>query len=53
MHVHVGAAFFGIHVHLNGEECTPPKINVWNLSTEIENETPNTEFNKDRDLRWF
>ena len=26
MHVHDGAAFFGIHVHLNGEECTPPKI---------------------------
>ena len=25
MHVHVGAAFFGMHVHLNGEECTPQK----------------------------
>lgn len=24
-----------------------------NPSTEIENETPNTEFNKDRYLRWF
>ena len=30
----------------------PEKAYVWNLATEIENETKNTEFNKDRELRW-